>query len=358
MITKIVSEDYHNWLKNLKNQFRQTQLKAATAVNTNLLSFYWKLGEDIVEKQKSTSWGDGFIKQLSQDLSSEFDDVGGFSHRNLKCVRQWYLYWNQDNIIGQQAVAQLERTAFSISPTLLSQITSIPWGHNLVIMSKCKNHNEAIFYIQKTIEFGWSRTILTHQIEGGLFLREGKAVTNFNNTLADPQSELAQQLLKDPYNFDFLTLTANYTERELETALIDHISKFLLELGAGFAYMGRQIELTVGERDFKLDLLFYHTKLHSYVVVELKTVELEPEHLGKLNFYLKAVDMQMKSEFDNPSIGILICKTKDRLVTEYALSDISKPMGISEYQLGQTLPDHFKSSLPSLEEIQAELGEL
>ncbi len=354
--------EYKGWIDQLKSRFRQSQLKASVAVNTTLLSFYWELGADIVEKQKNSNWGDGFIRQLSEDLMEEFPDSAGFSHRNIKCIRQWYMFWNQFFTIGQQPVAQLEPAVngdtFAIVEQAIYQLTSVPWGHNLVIISKCKNHDEAIYYVKKTIEHGWSRTILVHQIESGLFNREGKAVTNFTQTLPDPQSELAQQLLKDPYNFDFLTLTARYTEYELETALIDHISKFLMELGAGFAYMGRQVELTVGERDFRLDLLFYHTKLHCYVVVELKTVELEPEHLGKLNFYLKAVDMQMKTETDNPTVGILICKTKDRLVAEYALSDISKPMGISEYQLGQALPDEFKSALPSIEEIEAELKEL
>jgi len=196
---------------------------------------------------------------------------------------------------------------------------------------------------------------LTHQIESDLYGRQGKAITNFKNTLPAPQSDLAREIIKDPYNFDFLTLTEEYTERELEKGLIDHIAKFLMELGAGFAYLGKQVPLQVGERDFFLDLLFYHVQLHCYVVVELKVVEFEPEHVGKLNFYIKAIDQQLRQENDNPTIGILLCKGKDKVVAEYALSDIHKPMGVSEYELTQALPKELKSSLPSIEEIEAEL---
>ena len=232
----------------------------------------------------------------------------------------------------------------------------IPWGHNREIISKCKDVAEALYYVSKTIEHNWSRNVLTHQIESGLYQRDGKAVTNFSITLPAPQSDLAQQLIKDPYNFDFLTLTEDYNERELEKALTDHITTFLLELGAGFAYVGRQKGLQVGERDFFLDLLFYHTKLHCYVVIKLKTGEFEPEYAGKLNFYLKAVDEQLRGDRDEPTIGILLCKTRDRVVVEYALSDIHKPMGVSEYQLTRALPENLKPSLPSIEELEAEFG--
>jgi predicted nuclease of restriction endonuclease-like (RecB) superfamily len=334
--------DYREWLGNLKTRFRQVQLKAAVAVNTALVQFYWDLGADIVAQQASQRWGSGFLDNLSQDLMQEFPDMKGFSVRNLKYIRQWHSFWTESPI-GQQAVAQL---------------TAIPWGHNLAILSKCQTHAEALYYVQQTQAHGWSRVVLTHQIESGLWQREGQALSNFPQTLPAPQSELAQQVLKDPYVFDFLSLTPEHTERELEKALIDHITQFLLELGAGFAYMGRQVPLQVGEREFFLDLLFYHARLHCYVVVELKTVDFEPEFAGKLNFYLKAVDEQLRHEHDAPTIGLLLCKSKDKLVAEYALSDISKPLGLASYQLSHTLPANLKGQLPSIEALEAELKEV
>ena len=340
--------DYKEWLKELKTRVRRVQLKAAVAVNQELLSFYWELGAAIVERQKSAAWGSGFLQQLSKDLRAEFPDMKGFSLRNIKYIRQWHLYYSELVPKGQQPVAQ-----FAKQP--VSQITQIPWGHNLAIISKCHSTDEALYYVQNTIAHGWSRSVLTHQIESGLWEREGKALTNFGKALPSPQSDLATQTLKDPYVFDFLTLTKNHNERELETGLVEHITHFLLELGAGFAYIGRQVPLQVGERDFFVDLLFYHTRLHCYIVVELKTVDFEPEHAGKLNFYLKAVDEQLRQAGDHASIGILLCKNRDKTVVEYALSDVHKPIGVSEYQLTQSLPEHLKSSLPSIEELEAEL---
>jgi len=271
---------------------------------------------------------------------AEFPDMKGFSKRNLEQIRRWYFFYNADFEFAKQPATQL---------------FNIPWWHHVVIVSKCKTTPKAFFYMGKTIENNWSRSVLTHQIESGLYEREGKAMTNFSKSLPAPQSDLAQQIIKDPYNFDFLTLTENYNERELEQNLIQHVTKFLLELGAGFAYMGKQVPVQVGERDFFLDLLFYHTRLHCHVVIELKTVDFEPEHAGKLNFYIKAVDEKIRKDGDNPTIGILLCKNKDRVVVEYALSDIHKPMGVSEYQLTQALLANLKSSLPSIEEIEAEL---
>jgi predicted nuclease of restriction endonuclease-like (RecB) superfamily len=335
-----ISPDYRAWLSQLKNRFRQVQLKAAVAVNTELLRFYWELGADILARQAEQRWGSGFLSQLSSDLMQDFPEVKGFSQRNLKYIRQWYAFW-QGAAIGQQAVAQLH---------------AIPWGHNLAIISKCPTQAEALYYVQNTLAHGWSRSVLAHQIESGLWQREGKAITNFAQTLPAPQSDLASQLLKDPYIFDFLSFTKEHTERELESALIDHITQFLLELGAGFAYMGRQVPLQVGEREFFLDLLFYHARLHCYVVVELKTGDFEPEYAGKLNFYLKAVDEQRRGAGDAPTIGLLLCKSKDRLVAEYALSDIHKPLGLSTYTLSHTLPETLRDKLPSIEAIEAELG--
>lgn len=333
--------DYTHWLGELKSRFTQVQLKAAVAVNASLLQFYWELGQDIVEQQRNRQWGDGFLVQLSHDLSHEFPAIKGFSLRNLKYIRQWFLFWSEQ-AIGQQAVAQLH---------------SIPWGHNLAIIAKCKRRDEALYYVQNTLAYGWSRSVLTHQIESGLWQREGKAISNFAATLPAMQSDLAVQTLKDPYIFDFLSLGKAHTERELELGLIQHITQFLLELGAGFAYIGRQVPLQVGERDFFLDLPFYHTRLHCYLVVELKTTDFEPEHAGKLNFYIKAVDEQMRQPGDAPTIGLLLCKDKDQLVAQYALSDIHKPMGIASYQLTHTLPDTLLASLPSIEAIEREFGE-
>ena len=341
--------EYRAWLGDLKTRYRQVQLKAAVAVNTAMLQFYWELGADIVVKQKQFAWGSGFVSQLSADLMREFPEVRGFSVRNLKYIRQWHEYWVDAAPIGQQPVAPLAQQP-------VSQILSIPWGHNLAILAKCKQHDEALYYAQATQTYGWSRSVLVHQIESGLWQREGKAITNFEQTLPAAQSDLAVQMLKDPYKFDFLSLTKEHTERELETDLIAHITQFLLELGAGFAYIGRQVPLQVGEREFFLDLLFYHTRLHCHVVVELKTVDFEPEFAGKLNFYIKAVDEQLRGEGDQPTIGLLLCKSKDRLVAEYALSDMQKPMGLSTYTLSHTLPEALRDKLPSIEAIERELG--
>ncbi|RVU81540.1 DUF1016 domain-containing protein [Leucothrix sargassi] len=335
------NEAYKKWLASLKQQFRQAQIKASVQVNQALLQYYWQLGEQIFERQQKSEWGSNFLNQLSQDLMTEFPEVKGFSKRNLALVRQWYLYWKDEAEIVQQLVAQL---------------ASIPWGHNAQIISKCPNKQEAQYYVRQTLENGWSRSVLVHQIESGLYQREGRALSNFETTLPAVQSDLAQQTLKDPYIFDFLTLSKDYRERELEQSLVTHITQFLLELGTGFAYMGKQVAIKVGERDFYLDLLFYHTRLHCHVVIELKVTDFEPEHVGKLNFYIKAVDEQIRQEGDQPTIGILLCKSKDQTVVEYALSGMQKPLGVTEYQLTQSLPDDLKDSLPSIEAIEKELG--
>ena len=340
--------EYRAWLGDLKTRYRQVQLKAAVAVNTAMLQFYWELGADIVVKQKQFAWGSGFVSQLSADLMREFPGARGFSKRNLELVRQWHLFW-LDAPVGKQPSALIAKQP-------VAQTLCIPWGHNLAILAKCKQHDEALYYAQATQTYGWSRSVLVHQIESGLWQREGKAITNFEQTLPAAQSDLAVQMLKDPYKFDFLSLTKEHTERELETDLIAHITQFLLELGAGFAYIGRQVPLQVGEREFFLDLLFYHTRLHCHVVVELKTVDFEPEFAGKLNFYIKAVDEQLRGEGDQPTIGLLLCKSKDRLVAEYALSDIQKPMGLSTCTLSLTLPEALRDKLPSIEAIERELG--
>lgn len=340
---------YSTWLKELKQKVRLVQIKAAVKVNSELLRFYWELGLDIVDKQKNTKWGDGFLNQLSQDLSSTFPDMKGFSKRNLELIRKWYRFWSDSTLIAKQLATQTE--SVHIIP-----IFQIPWWHNIVIITKIQNSDKALFYVNKTIQNNWSRSVLTHHIESDLFKREGKAVTNFEATLPAPQSDLAREILKDPYNFDFLTLTEKHNEKELENALVNHVTKFLLELGAGFSYIGRQYNLEINGDEFFIDLLFYHVKLHCYVVVELKSVKFKPEFAGKLNFYISTVDGILKSERDNPTVGILICKSKNNTVVEYALKDVHKPIGVSEYIITKNLPDEFKSSLPSIEEIEAELS--
>lgn len=341
---------YKTWLKSLKAQVKQAQLKAAVQVNTILLEFYWNLGADILEKQKTAKWGDGFLKQLSSDLSAEFPEIKGFSYRNLVLIRQWRSFYSSEIENVKQPVSQLIEAH-------IKQLFQVPWGHHIAIIQKCDSVEKAFFYVAKTIENNWSRSVLIHQVESDLYSRQGKALTNFSQTLPTPQSDLAKAMIKDPYHIDFIPQAEKIRERDLENSLIDHISKFLLELGAGFAYMGRQVGIQVGQRDFFLDLLFYHTKLHCYVVIELKTVEFEPEFAGKLNFYLSAVDELIKQEQDAPTIGILLCKSKDKTVVEYALRDVQKPMGISEYKLTQSLPDELKSNLPSIEDLEAEFDE-
>jgi len=339
-MSNIQNREYKTFIKEIKQRVKEVQIKASLQVNRTLLEFYWELGSKIVEKQKNAHWGSGFLKNMSRDLMEEFPDVKGFSLRNIKYIRQWYLFYSIQSEKGQQVVAQL---------------FLIPWGQNLHIITKCKNINQALFYINKTIENSWSRTVLKHQIESQLYERTAKAITNFSDTLPQPQSDLANELTKDPYQFDFLTLRERHNERELEDALMENMTKFLLELGQGFAFVGRQYKLVIGGDEFRIDLLFYHIKLACYVVVELKTVKFQPEFAGKLNFYISAVDGELKEKKDNPTLGILICKSKNSTVVEYALKDINKPIGISEYRLSTILPKEFKSSLPSIKEIEEEL---
>ena len=333
-------KEYKKFLVELKEKVKNSQLKAAVKVNYELLNLYWELGKKITEKQKEYSWGDSFISNLSNDLKKEFPDMKGFSVQNLKNIRYWYLFY-AEYLIGLQPVSQLKK--------IENKIKSIPWGHNQRIMYKCKSVREAIFYVEKTIENGWSRTILEHQIDSKLYERLGSAISNFDSRLPKVQSELAKQTIKDPYNFDFLTLRDKYDERELEDALVKQITSFLLELGTGFSYIGRQVHLKVGDSDFYIDLLFYHVKLHCYVVVELKTEKFKPDFAGQLNFYVTA---------DNQTIGILICKDKDNVVAEYSLANISQPIGISKYEISKLLEKEYKSSLPSIEEIEQSIKDI
>jgi len=319
---------------NLKN----VALKAAVAVNSQLMKVYWELGQEIVQKQKEAQWGDAILEQLSIDLKISFPNINGFSKRNLYAIRQWYLFYSQQFTFVPQAVAQ------------------IPWGHNKLIISQTKNLDEALFYAQTTIENGWSRDQLEIQIKNQYFQSKGKAISNFSNTLPIPQSQLAIETIRNPYNFDFLGLEQDALEREIENAMIQHISKFLLEMGKGFAFVGRQYNLVVNENDYYIDLLFYHLHLRCFVVVELKAGKFKPEYAGKLNFYLSAIDSQLKHKTDNPSVGLILCKTKDKIEAEYALRDIQKPIGISEYNLIHSLPKEFQSVLPTVAEIENQLS--
>ena len=340
-MNELIDNEYKNWIKEIKAKIRTTQLKAAVAVNSSLIEFYWDLGKMIAEKQ--TTWGAKLIEQVAKDLHDEFPLMEGFSTSNLKYCRRFYLFYQSQ--IGQQAVDQFTQQA----------VAQIPWGHNILIFTKSKSINEANFYIQQTIENGWSRDILGLQIKSDLYSRQGKAITNFSNSLPAVNSDLARQLLKDPYNFDFLTLTEPYKERELENALVENITKFLLELGTGFAYVGRQVPMIVGGQEYFIDLLFYHLKLRAFIVIELKATSFIPEYAGKLSFYLSAANDLLKHSTDNPTIGMLICKDKNDIVAEYALKDINQPMGISEYQLTKLFPSDFESSLPTIEEIETQL---
>lgn len=333
----IQTKDYKKFILEIKQRIQSAQIKAAVSVNRELLRLYWDLAERIGVKQKTASWGDGFLAQMSRDLQIEFPEMKGFSRRNLELMRQWHQFWATKTPIAQQLVSQ------------------IPWGHNLVIISKVKNTDEALFYVEKIIQNNWSRAVLIHQIESRLYRRGGKAITNFKATLPEAQSDLAREMIKDPYQFDFLTLREKHDEKELEDALISHVTKFLLELGAGFSYIGRQYKIEIGGDEFFIDLLFYHIRLHCYVAVELKVEKFKPEFAGKLNFYVSAVDGRLKTKRDNPTIGILICKSKNNTVVEYALKDIHKPLGVSEYKITKNLPKEYRSELPSIKEIEAEL---
>ncbi len=328
---------YEGFLEALTEQIKTAQLRAATSVNAQAIEMYFNVGKAIVERQEQTDWGNAVLKKLSTDLASAFPEMKGFSERNLYRMRTFYLAYRDNYGIFATAVAK------------------IPWGHNIVILDKVKEPTERNWYVAKTLEHGWSRAILEMQIETGLFERQGQAVTNFATTLPALQSDLAQQVLKDPYNFDFLTLDSEAHERDIEKSLIEHIQKFLIELGVGFAFVGRQYHLDVGEQDFYIDLLFYHLRLRCYIVIELKGGDFKPEYAGQLNFYLSAVDDILRHPDDQPSIGLLLCKSKNRILAEYALRGINKPIGVSEFSLTECLPEKLKGQLPTIEELEAEL---
>ncbi len=331
-----VPEGYVDWLAELKTRIHTAQQRAALAVNRELVLLYWQIGQDILARQAAQGWGAKVIERLSQDLRSAFPEMKGFSRANLMYMRAFAAAWPDEQIV-QQAVGQL------------------PWGHNLVLLSQLKDPVQRLAYAESAIQHGWSRNVLNIHIETRLLERNGKAVTNFSATLPAPQSDLARESLKDPYRFDFLGLSREAGERAIENALVKHVTEFLLELGAGFAFVGRQVLLDVGGDEFFIDLLFYHLKLRCYVVIELKAGKFKPEHLGQLGFYLTAVDVQVKHAQDNPTIGLLLCKNKNKVVAEYALRQNNQPLGVAEYKLIESLPPELATDLPSIEQIEQEL---
>lgn len=342
-VVTISTKEYSQTLLTIKKQVQESRIKATFAANRELIKLYWSIGKTIAEKQKQSGWGSGVVERLANDLQNAFPGMGGFSRINIFRMQAFYATYEKVS----QAVTQLDELPFF----------KIPWGHNVVLLIKMKNNNEQLWYAQKTIENGWSRSMLETWIKSDLYHREGRAITNFAQTLPVPDSDMAKQALKDPYLFDFLALRDDYLEQELEQGLIDHIQKFLLELGQGFAFVGRQKHIEIDKNDFYIDLLFYHLQLRCYVVVELKNTEFKPEYAGKLNFYLSAVDDLLRVSGDRPTIGLLLCKTKNNVVAEYALRDINKPIGVAGYEikLVESLPKEFKSSLPTVAEIEAEL---
>ena len=376
----IKHSEYRDWLRDLKQQIKSGQIKAALSVNSHLIMLYWDMGRQIVEKQEKAKWGSGFIEQLSKDLREEFPEMTGFSKDNLIYMRRFYLFYapiweqpvpelenqilklvsqfeNSNRKFGEQLVRQIQKSTNQrdeITEQVVRQFSLVPWGHHMFILKKIKDLNQALFYINKTIENNWSRAVLEYQIEIDLYGRQGKAITNFNLTLPEPQSDLANEMMKSPYNFSFIRMSEKVREADLEKALVQHISQFLPELGVGFAYMGRQFTLNVGGDDYRTDLLFYHTRLKCYVIIELKTRKFEPEFVGKLNFYITAVNELVKDAHDKPTIGMLLCKNKNNYAVEFSLKDVNNPIGVSTFHYTE-LSDEIKAVLPSAEELQNEL---
>jgi len=331
---------YAPLLADLKARVRAAQMRAVLSVNRELILLYWHIGGQILRCQREEGWGAKVVERLAKDLRTEFPEMHGFSRANLLSMRAFAEAY-ADEAIVQQLVGQL------------------PWGHNILLLTKVKNREQRIWYARQTLEHGWSRAVLTAQIQTDAQKRQGKALSNFKQTLPPPQSDLAQQALKDPYTFDFLTLSADARERELEQGLVDHIQKFLLELGVGFAFVARQMHLEVGGEDYYLDLLFYHLKLRCYVVIDLKMEPFRPEFAGKMNFYLSAVDDTMRHQQDQPTIGLLLCRDKNRITVEYALRHMTKPIGVAQWRtrLVESLPKKLEGALPSVKDLEKELAD-
>ena len=340
---QVIPTGYKKLLEELKTRIHASQIKAAVRVNEELIKLYWEIGRQIVERQENEGWGTQVLERLSRDLQNAFPGVGGFSRTNVFRMRAFYVTYQK----VPQLVGQLDDLP----------IFRIPWGHNAIIIEKLNTIDQRLWYAEQTLINGWSRGTLEDWIKSDLYSRRGKAVTNFMARLPEAYSALAQETTKDPYNFQFLTLREKYVEAELEQGLIEHIQKFLLELGQGFAFIGSQYPLEVSGKDYYLDLLFYHIGLRCFVIIELKNTEFKPEHAGKMNFYLSVVDDKLKHPSDSPSIGMILCKTKDNFTVEYALRDIHKPMGVAGYEvlIMESLPKDLTGSLPTVEEFEAEL---
>ena len=332
-----ISRDYIEWLADLKQKIISARLAAVRGLSQALMELYWDIGKEMVKKQSEASWGDGLIERLAADLKKEFPEMRGFSRRNLYAIRQWYLFYSSKFEFVPQPVAQ------------------IPWGHNRVIIDKVRDIDSALAYACASLQNGWSRDVLQMQIQNKHCDRKGKALNNFSRTLPAPQSDLARQAVKDPYLFDFLELGDNAQEREIEHNLTAQITSFLLELGKGFAFVGRQYRLEISDNEYFIDLLFYHLDLRCYIVIELKAGRFKPEYAGKLNFYLSAVDSMLKRADDNPTIGLILCRYKDKIEAEYSLRDIKKPMSISSYILTQKITGNLSSKLPTVKEMENEL---
>lgn len=333
--TEIDAQSYSVFVSDLKRKIAEARHRAALSVNRELILLYWNIGRDILARQDREGWGAKVIDRLADDLGRAFPEMTGLSARNLKYMRAFAEAWPDGEFV-QQVVALL------------------PWGHNVRLLDTVKAAEERTWYARQAIEHGWSRNVLIHQIDSNLFTRQGSALTNFSRTLPAEQSELAQQILKDPYTFDFLSLGPEMLERDLERGLIEHLRSLILELGKGFAFVGSQFHLEVAGQDYYLDLLFYHLRLRCFVVIELKIEDFKPEFAGKMNFYLSAVDDQLRHQDDQPTIGIILCKGRNKVIVEYALRDTSKPMGVAQYRLSPALPPQLQQDLPTVEEFARE----
>ena len=355
-----MDEEYRKWIEDIGKRYKQRQIKASVSVNQEMIGFYWSIGRDIVEKSAESKWGSGFFVNLSKDMRTILPGVQGLSSSNLRYMKKFYELYSDP--ILPQFVEELKSKEDSINvPQLVGDLSdkelfSIPWGHHRAIIDKCKlDREKSIFFVKKTILNNWSRAVLLNFLDTDLYERQGKAISNFEYALPEPQSDLAQEITKDPYNFDFVAIRQGYNEKELKDALMDNIQKFLLELGRGFAFVGREYRLLVGDTEQFIDMLFYNIQKHCYVVIEIKTRTFDPGDMGQLGTYIAATDGILRADNDNPTIGLLICKTKDNVLAQYATSAVNVPVGISEYELNNLIPDDYKSSMPTIEEIEREL---
>ena len=372
-ISSGIPADYAAFLKTVKDRIRSAQLRATFAVNSEMIGLYWDIGQSVARAQIREGWGASVIPRLSKDIANDFPELKGFSERNIGRMIAFYQEYPRLFPIWPLPVAKLshltERDVIlppvvvkmnekDSSLALRKLVLQTQWAHNVLLIEKVKEIDMRIWYMCQVIENGWSRDMLALQIDSGAHQRRGKSINNFERTLLPVQSDLAQQSLKDPYIFDFLTIAEPYRERELELALLGHVEKFLLELGQGFAFVGRQFHFDIGEKDFYLDLLFYHLKLRSFIVIDLKKGPFKPEHAGKMNFYCNVVDDRLRHPEDRPTIGLILCQDKNHVVAEYALKGVDKAIGVSEYQITRTLPKNLQSSLPTVQEMEAHLDKL